>query len=299
MLLNFGYQGIMSAIDALLSRRDVVIYDANSHACIVDGVRLHSGKRFAFKHNDIASLDKYLDFATKIVGDTGGGILVITEGVFGMQGDQGKLKEIIALREKYSFRFLVDDAHGFGTMGDTGAGTGEQQGVQEGIDIYFSTFAKSMGSLGAFLSGDKDIIKFLKYNIRSQIFAKSLPHIVVMGALARLRMIKSDRSLIENLWSNVNKLQKGLRAGGFNLGNTNTCVTPVFLNGSVTEAMNLVRDLRENFGIFCSIVVYPVIPKGMILLRLIPTADHTDQDIKETISAFTAISEKLASGAYA
>ncbi|WP_235296339.1 aminotransferase class I/II-fold pyridoxal phosphate-dependent enzyme [Portibacter marinus] len=299
LLLNFGYQGIMSAIDALLTRRDVVIYDANCHACIVDGVRLHTGKRFAYKHNDIESLEKYLKFAEKIVDDTGGGILVITEGVFGMQGDQGKLKEVIDLRSRFSFRLLVDDAHGFGTLGETGVGAGEAQGVQDEIDLYFSTFAKSMGSIGAFISGEKDIVKYLKYNVRSQIFAKSLPHVVVRGALKRLELIRKDRTLIDKLWYNVRNLQDGLRSAGFNLGNTNSCVTPVMLSGSVNEAMNLVKHLRESFGIFCSIVVYPVIPKGMILLRLIPTANHTDKDIEETINAFSSVNSKLTSGGYA
>ncbi len=298
VLMNFGYMGIMSAIDCLLSRRDVVIYDANSHACIVDGVRLHSGKRFAFTHNDMVSLEKYLGFATTLCEKSGGGILVISEGVFGMQGDQGKLQEIIELKKKYQFRFLVDDAHGFGTLGETGAGAGEFQNVQQDIDLYFSTFAKSMGSIGAFMAGDEDIIKFLKYNMRSQIFAKSLPHIVVKGALKRLDLMRRDNTLIKKLWNNVNLLQKGLKDKGFNLGDTNSCVTPVFLNGSVEEAMHLVHDLRENFSIFCSIVVYPVIPQGMILLRLIPTADHTVEDIEITINAFSAISSKLNSGAY-
>ncbi len=298
VLVNFGYQGIMSAIDCLLTRRDVVVYDAGCHACIVDGVRMHSGKRFVFQHNDIASCEKQLQTAVKVAEENGGGVLVISEGVFGMRGDQGKLREIVALKEKYSFRLMVDDAHGFGTLGKTGAGAGEEQGIQDEIDVYFATFAKSMGSVGAFLAGDKDMVQFLKYNMRSQIFAKSLMMPVVQSALVRLRMLKTMPELKDKLWSNVNKLQSGLKAAGFDIGNTNSCVTPVYMKGSVEEAMKLVYDLRENHRIFCSIVVYPVIPKGMILLRLIPTSVHTDQDIAETIEAFKAILVKLENNAY-
>lgn len=298
VLVNFGYQGIMSAIDCLLSRRDVVVYDAGCHACIVDGVRMHSGKRFVFQHNDIASCEKQLQAATKVAEETGGGILVISEGVFGMRGDQGKLREIVALKDKYSFRLMVDDAHGFGTLGKTGAGAGEEQGIQDEIDVYFATFAKSMGSVGAFLAGDKDMVQYLKYNMRSQIFAKSLMMPVVESALLRLKMLKTMPELKDKLWSNVNKLQSGLKEAGFDIGNTNSCVTPVYMKGSVEEAMKLVYDLRENHRIFCSIVVYPVVPKGVILLRLIPTTVHTDQDIAETIEAFKAILIKLENNTY-
>lgn len=298
-LLNFGYQGMLSIIDALLSPKDVVIYDSDSHACIVDGVRLHLGKRFTYQHNDAKSLEKMLERAQKITEKTNGGILVISEGVFGMRGEQGNLKEIVALKKKYNFRLLVDDAHGFGTLGETGAGAGEEQGVQDKIDIYFSTFAKSMASLGAFVAGEKNVIEYLQYNMRSQIFAKSLPMALVIGALKRLEMLQNQPELKQKLWENTNKLQSGLKAAGFNLGNTNTCVSPVFLEGSTVEGTLLVKDLRENYGIFTSIVVYPVIPKGMILLRLIPTAAHTDKDIEETIQAFTSIRDKLASGKYA
>ena len=298
VLLNFGYQGIMSAIDCLLTRRDVVVYDAESHACIVDGLRMHLGKRFAYNHNDIDNLRKHLINATKIANENNGGILVISEGVFGMQGDQGKLKEIAALKKEFNFRFLVDDAHGFGTLGKTGAGAGEEQHVQDAIDVYFATFAKSMASIGAFIAGNRDIVQYLRYNMRSQIFAKSLPMPLVIGNLKRLELLITRPELKNNLWKNVKLLQDGLRNAGFNLGSTNSCVTPVFLQGSVYEAMNLVSDLRENYGIFCSIVVYPVIPKGMILLRLIPTASHTERDIQETLSAFISIKEKLAAGFY-
>ncbi|MBN9283657.1 MULTISPECIES: pyridoxal phosphate-dependent aminotransferase family protein [Flavobacterium] len=297
-LLNFGYQGMVSIIDALVTKNDVIVYDVDSHACIIDGVRLHMGKRFTYKHNDVESLEKNLGRATKMATENGGGILVITEGVFGMRGQQGKLKEIIALKEKYNFRLLVDDAHGFGTLGKTGAGAGEEQGCQDGIDVYFSTFAKSMASIGAFVAADKDIIDYLKYNLRSQMFAKSLPMIMTIGALKRLEMLRSMPELKAKLWENVDALQNGLKSRGFNIGDTNTCVTPVYLEGSIPEAMVMVNDLRENYGIFLSIVVYPVIPKGIILLRMIPTASHTLTDIDETLAAFEAIREKLVNGTY-
>jgi glycine C-acetyltransferase len=297
-LLNFGYQGMVSTIDALVSKNDIIVYDMDSHACIIDGVRLHMGKRFTYKHNDIESIEKNLDRATKMAETTGGGILLITEGVFGMRGQQGKLKEIVALKEKYNFRLLVDDAHGFGTLGKTGAGAGEEQECQDGIDVYFSTFAKSMASIGAFIAADKDIIDFLKYNLRSQMFAKSLPMLLVKGALKRLELLKTTPELRSKLWENVDALQNGLKDRGFNIGDTNTCVTPVYLEGSVPEAMVMVNDLRETYGIFLSIVIYPVIPKGIILLRMIPTAAHTIQDINETLSAYEAIREKLENGTY-
>ena len=297
-VLNFGYQGIMSTIDSLVSKNDVIVYDIDSHACIIDGVRLHMGKRFTYQHNDIASLEKNLSRATKIVENTGGGILVISEGVFGMRGEQGKLKEIVNLKKKFKFRFLVDDAHGFGTLGKTGSGAGEEQGVQDEIDVYFATFAKSIASTGAFIAGEKDIIDFLKYNMRSQVFAKSLQMQLVEGVLKRLELIKTNPEIKEKLLANVNKLQNGLKERGFDIGNTQSCVTPVYLKGTVLEAMVLVRDLRENHKIFCSIVVYPVIPKGLILLRLIPTASHNFEDIEETLNAFSAIRDKLFSGIY-
>ncbi|OWR14171.1 aminotransferase class I/II-fold pyridoxal phosphate-dependent enzyme [Chryseobacterium sp. VAUSW3] len=297
-LLNFGYQGMVSTIDALVGRHDVIVYDADSHACIVDGVRLHMGKSFTYKHNDIASLEKNLARATKVAEEQGGGILVITEGVFGMRGMQGKLKEICELKSKFNFRLLVDDAHGFGTLGKTGAGAGEEQGCQDQIDVYFSTFAKSMAGFGAFIAGDADIIRILKYNLRSQVFAKSLTMPMVIGGLKRLELLRSRPEIKAKLWENVNKLQNGLIARGFNIGGTDTCVTPVMMEGSTVEATLLVKDLRENYGIFTSVVIYPVIPKGMILLRLIPTASHTDAEINETLDAFDAIHDKLTSGFY-
>jgi len=297
-LLNFGYQGMVSTIDALVSKNDIIVYDVDSHACIIDGVRLHMGKRFTYKHNDVVSLEKNLDRATKMAEQTGGGILVISEGVFGMRGEQGILKEIVALKSKYNFRFLVDDAHGFGTLGKTGAGAGEEQGVQDDIDVYFATFAKSMAGTGAFIAADKEIIDYLKYNLRSQMFAKSLQMQLVVGALKRLEMLKTKPELKNNLWKIVNALQSGLKERGFDIGTTQSCVTPVFLKGSIPEAMALVRDLRENYGIFCSIVVYPVVPKGIILLRMIPTATHTLQDVEETLNAFSAIRDRLLNGTY-
>ena len=297
-VLNFGYQGILSTVETLVSKNDVIVYDIDSHACIVDGVRLHVGKRFTFQHNDIESLEKNLKRAEKIIEKTGGGILVISEGVFGMRGEQGKLKEIVDLKKKYDFRLLVDDAHGFGTLGSTGAGAGEEQGVQDEIDVYFATFAKSMASTGAFIAGSHDVIKFLKYNMRSQMFAKSLQMQLVVGARKRLHLLKTKPELRKKLWSNVNLLQNGLKERGFDIGTTKSCVTPVFLKGDVPEAMVLVKDLREKFNIFCSIVVYPVIPKGLILLRLIPTTTHTKDDIEQTLNAFESIREKLQNGTY-
>ena len=297
-LLNFGYQGILSTIDTLVGKDDVIVYDVDAHACIVDGVRLHIGKRFTYKHNDVSSLEKNLQRATKLADQTGGGILVISEGVFGMRGEQGRLKEIVALKKKYNFRFLVDDAHGFGTLGESGKGAGNEQGVQDQIDVYFATFAKSMASTGAFVAGDKEIVDYLKYNMRSQMFAKSLQMQLVKGALKRLDMFRTRPEFKIKLWENVNALQNGLKESGFDIGTTQSCVTPVYLKGSIPEAMALVKDLRENFGIFCSIVVYPVIPKGLILLRLIPTATHTIEDIKITLKAFSRIREKLENGTY-
>jgi glycine C-acetyltransferase len=297
-LLNFGYQGMVSTIDALVSKNDIIVYDVDAHACIIDGVRLHMGKRFTFKHNDIESLEKNLERATKMAEQTGGGILVISEGVFGMRGEQGKLQEIVALKQKFKFRLFVDDAHGFGTLGKTGAGAGEEQGVQDDIDVYFATFAKSMASTGAFIAADQEIIDYLKYNLRSQMFAKSLQMQLVVGALKRLDMLRTMPELKQNLWTIVTALQSGLKERGFDIGTTKSCVTPVYLEGSIPEAMALVKDLRENYGIFCSIVVYPVIPKGLILLRMIPTATHTLVDVEETLNAFSAIRERLENGTY-
>ncbi|MGB9747986.1 MAG: aminotransferase class I/II-fold pyridoxal phosphate-dependent enzyme [Bacteroidales bacterium] len=297
-LLNFGYQGMVSIIDTLLNRNDVVVYDSESHACILDGLRLHIGKRFVYAHNDMESLRKQLEHATHVAETTGGGILVITEGVFGMAGDLGKLDEIAALKKDFRFRILVDDAHGFGTMGKRGAGTGEHFGVQDQIDLYFATFAKAMAGIGGFIAGERDVIDYLQYNMRSQIFAKSLPMPMVEGALKRLELLQTRPELKDNLWKIVRALQDGLRAKGFNLGNTNSPVTPVFLSGSVPEATNIIFDLRENYGIFCSIVVYPVVPKGVIMIRIIPTAVHTLEDVQYTIKAFSEIAEKLKQGKY-
>lgn len=298
ILLNYGYQGVLSAIDALVDRHDVIVYDAESHACIIDGVRLHMGKRFVYNHNNIESLEQQLRRATKVVEATGGAILVITEGVFGMTGSQGKLKEIVELKSKFNFRLFVDDAHGFGTMGKTGAGTAEEQDCTDGVDIYFSTFAKSMAGIGAFIASEPHVIKFLRYNMRSQIYAKALPMPLVVGSIKRLEMIRTQPELKDKLWTITNALQNGLKDAGFNIGITTTPVTPVVLNGTIPEATHLTLDLRENFNIFCSIVVYPVVPKGMIILRLIPTAVHSLEDVQETIDAFKSIKNKLDSGEY-
>jgi len=299
VLLNYGYQGMVSLIDVLCSRHDVIVYDAESHACIIDGLRLHPGHRYVFKHNDVEDCEKQLQRATALINKQGaGGILVITEGVFGMAGDQGKLKEIASLKDKYDFRLLVDDAHGFGTLGKTGAGAGEEQGCQEKIDLYFSTFAKSMASIGAFVAGNADIIDYIRYNVRSQIFAKSLPMPLVVGNLKRLELLRNHPEFKEKLWSNAMKLQNGLKEKGFDIGNTNTPVTPVYMKGGVEEASTMVMDLRENYGVFASIVVYPVIPKGHIIYRLIPSAAHTDEDIEITLRAFEETKKKLDEGEY-
>lgn len=297
-LLNFGYQGCQSAIEALVNRHDVIVYDSESHACMVDGVRLHQGKRFVFQHNDMESFVKQLDRARKITEQTGGGILVVTEGVFGMAGDQGKLKEICEYKEEYQFRLFVDDAHGFGTVGNEGRGAGDAQGVHDQIDVYFGTFAKAMATIGAFVAGDEDVIEFLRYNMRSQTFAKSLPMPIVVGARKRLQMLRDSSEHKDNLWKIATSLQEGLKDAGFDIGDTNSCVTPVFLKGGLGEATNLTVDLRENHGIFCSIVVYPVVPKETIMLRLIPTAVHTTEDVEYTIKTFSSVKAKLEAGEY-
>ena len=298
ILCNFGYQAMVSAIDCLVDRRDVIVYDAESHACILDGVRLHMGKRYVFKHNDVEDCAKQLERASKLVEETGGGILVITEGVFGMRGDQGRLKEIVDLKKKFNFRLFVDDAHGIGTLGATGGGTGQEQGCQDGIDVYFGTFAKSFALIGGFISSDEQVVEYLRYNMRSQIFAKALPLPLVYGALKRLELMRMQPELKDNLWKITNALQKGLVDAGFEIGETDSCVTPVYMNGSIPEATNLIFDLRENYNIFCSMVVYPVVPKGMIILRLIPTAVHTLEDVNYTIECFSKIVGKLKAGEY-
>jgi glycine C-acetyltransferase len=301
LLLNFGYMGISSIIDALVDRKDVIVYDTEAHACIIDGVRLHMGKRFVYAHNDMESLDKQLNRAEKLTRESGGGVLVITEGVFGMSGNVGNLRGIVKLKEKYSFRLLVDDAHGFGTMGKTGSGVPEEMGVQEQVDLYFSTFAKSMASIGAFVAGEKKVIEYLRYNIRSQLFAKSLPLPIVIGNLKRLELLRNHPELKDQLWTIVRALQGGLKEKGFNIGSTQAPVTPVYMSGGkggIKEAGNLIHDVRENYNIFCSVVTFPMVPKGVILLRIIPTAAHSLEDVRRTISAFEAVSDKLKSGEY-
>jgi glycine C-acetyltransferase len=298
MLLNFGYQGIMSCIDALVNRRDIIVYDKECHACIVDGIRLHLGYSYSYKHNDVEDCEKQLKRAAAAAEKSGGGILLITEGVFGMSGNQGRLKEITALKKKYSFRILIDDAHGFGSMGPTGGGADEEQGCQSEVDLYFSTFVKSMGSIGAFIAGPTNVLRYLRYNVRSQIFAKSLPMMIVEGMIKRMDMLKTMPELREKLWHNVNKLQNGLRQRGFDIGTTNSPVTPVIMKGDLPEATGMLMDLRENYNIFCSVVVYPVIPRGQIIFRLIPTATHTDEDTETTLIAFEETKKKLDDGAY-
>jgi len=298
-LLNFGYQGCMSAIEALVGRNDVIVYDSESHACMIDGVRLHQGRRFVFQHNDMESFEKMLKLAKKLTDKTGGGILVLTEGVFGMAGDQGKLKEIVSFKKEYGFRLVVDDAHGFGSIGEMGRGTGDFQGVQKDIDVYFGTFAKAMATVGAFVASESHVIEFLRYNMRSQTFAKSLPMPIVIGALKRLEMIRTKPELQENLWNIARALQNGLKEAGFDIGRTNSVVTPVFLKGSLGEATNVTLALREVYGVFCSIVVYPVVPKDVIMLRLIPTTVHTLEDVRYTIECFSKVREKLEAGEYA
>ncbi len=298
ILCNFGYQAVVSAIDCLVDRHDVIVYDAESHACILDGVRLHMGKRFVFKHNDLEDCEKQLQRATKLAAETGGAILVITEGVFGMRGDQGIVKEIVDLKQKYNFRLFVDDAHGIGTLGATGGGTGEEQGCQDGIDIYFGTFAKSFALIGGFISSDEQVVEYLRYNMRSQIFAKAMPMPLVVGLLKRLELMRNHPEYKAKLWEITRALQSGLTEAGFEIGPTNSCVTPVYLNGSIPESTNLIYDLRENYNVFCSMVVYPVVPKGMIILRLIPTATHTLEDVRYTIECFSKIVGKLKAGEY-
>ena len=298
-LLNYGYQGMVSIIDSLVGRNDVIVYDSESHACILDGMRLHIGKRFVFPHNNMENFEKQLQKAVKLASKQNGGVLVITEGVFGMSGDLGKLDQIAKFKKKYPFRLLVDDAHGFGTMGKTGAGVGEHMGVQDDVDVYFGTFAKAMAGIGGFVAGREMVINYLQYNMRSQVFAKSLPMPMVIGALKRLELLKTEHELREKLWTVVNALQSGLKEKGFNIGNTASPVTPVFLSGSVPEGTNIALDMRENYGIFCSLVSYPVVPKGVLLIRLIPTAVHTLEDVDFTISAFAEVSEKLKAGKYA
>jgi len=297
-LMNFGYQGMVSIIDVLTTRRDVIVYDSEAHACILDGLRLSLAKRFVYQHNDMDSFRKQMQHALPVAEQNGGGILVITEGVFGMAGDIGKLDEIVEMKKEFPFRLLVDDAHGFGTMGKTGAGVAEYLNCTDGVDVYFGTFAKSMAGIGGFVASEKAIIDHLRYNMRSQIFAKSLPMPMVIGGLKRLELLRNQHELREKLWVIVDALQKGLKEKGFNIGKTESPVTPVYFEGGPDEGTNVVVDLRENYGIFCSIVTYPVVPKGVLMLRLIPTAVHTLEDVERTINVFSEVKEKLAQGYY-
>lgn len=297
-LFNFGYQGMISTIDALVTRHDIIVYDSEAHACIMDGVRLHMGQRIVYPHNNIEKCEKALERATKLTQETGGGILLITEGVYGMTGGLGILDKIVALKKKYNFRILIDDAHGFGVMGPNGRGTSEHFNVMDGIDLYFGAFAKSMAAIGGFVAGDRDIINYLRYNLRSQIYAKSLPMAFVEGCLKRLELIRNGHALREKLWTITRALQNGLRERGFDIGVAEACVTPVFLKGNIAEATNILIDLRENYNIFCSVVVYPVVPKGVIMYRLIPTAMHELEHVEYTLNAFAEIKKKLEAGEY-
>ncbi|HCT94469.1 MAG: 8-amino-7-oxononanoate synthase [Bacteroidetes bacterium GWE2_39_28] len=297
-LFNFGYQGMVSTIDALVNRHDIIVYDSEAHACIMDGVRLHMGQRIVYPHNDIEKCEKALARATKIVSETGGGILLITEGVYGMTGDLGILDKIVELKKKYEFRILIDDAHGFGVMGENGRGTSEHYGVMDEIDLYFGAFAKAMAGIGGFVAGPEYLINYLRYNLRSQIYAKSLPLAMVEGCLKRLDMIRTMPELREKLWLITRTMQKGLRDRGFNIGKAEACVTPVFLEGNVPEATNILIDLRTNYKIFCSAVIYPVVPKGVIMFRLIPTSMHSLEDVEYTLNAFGEIQKKLKDGVY-
>jgi glycine C-acetyltransferase len=288
LLLNYGYQGIMSVIHCLVDRNDFLIYDELSHACIVDGKQLAMGETSVYKHNDIDSLEKQLKRATAKL-KPNSSILVVTEGVFGMTGDLGKLKEIIALKEKYPFRLLVDDAHGFGTLGDDGSGTGTHLGCQDGVDIYFGTFAKSVALIGAFVATEPRVREFLKANARSQIFAKSLPLPIVATARERIKLIRQNPQWREKLWENTLKLRNGLKDIGYNVLPSESPVTPVLTEGSTELCTTIMRELREEHGVFVSGVAYPVVPKGMVLIRLIPMATHTDKHIEKTLNAFEAI----------
>ena len=297
-LLNFGYQGCFSIIQSLTDRRDVIVYDQLSHACIMDGMSASMAKRFVFAHNDMEQLENRLQKAKRITDKTGGGILIVTEGVFGMKGDLGKLDDIAVLKEKYNARLFVDDAHGFGVMGATGIGTGEHFGVQDKIDVLFNTFAKSMAGFGAFVCGTEKVVNYLKYNMRSQIYAKSLCMPMTVGAIKRLEMLRTMPELREKLWNIVNRLQNGLRDRGFDIGVTQSPVTPVVLKSDEKEAIGIVADMRINHKIFCSPVVYPVIERGYIMLRLIPTAAHSEEDVDYTLKAFEAVRANIEAGVY-
>lgn len=297
---NFGYQGIVSTIDSLVNRHDVIVYDAEAHACLLDGIRLHIGKKFKFRHNDIADCERILANASAIASENGGGVLLITEGVFGMTGALGILDQIVALKQKYHFRFLIDDAHGFGVMGPHGRGTSEHFGVMDGVDLYIGAYAKSMATIGGFVASDKDIITYLRYNMRSQMYAKSLPMPIVEGCLKRLELIRGEEGDARRaqLWRVTRRLQQGFRDIGYEIGPAEACVTPVYLSCGINQASNIAVDLRENYHIFCSIVTYPVIPPGMLIFRIIPTAAHTLEDVDRTLEAFRDIKQRLAQGDY-
>lgn len=299
-LFNFGYQGIVSTIDALVNRHDVIVYDAEDHACLLDGIRLHAGSKYKFRHNDIKDCERVLARACAEAESKGGGVLLITEGVFGMTGALGILDRIVALKSKYSFRMMIDDAHGFGVMGPHGRGTSEHFDVMDGVDIYIGAYAKSMAIIGGFVAADKAIIDYLRYNMRSQIYAKSLPMPIVEGCLKRLEIIDSPEGdmLREQLWKVTRRLQEGFREMGFEIGPAEACVTPVHVEAGVNQASNIAVALREEYHIFCSVVIYPVIPPGMVIFRIIPTAAHSMDDVERTLAAFRDIKERLDRGEF-
>ncbi len=299
-LFNFGYQGIVSTIDALVNRHDVIVYDAEDHACLLDGIRLHAGSKYKFRHNDIKDCERVLARACAEAESKGGGVLLITEGVFGMTGALGILDRIVALKSKYSFRMMIDDAHGFGVMGPHGRGTSEHFDVMDGVDIYIGAYAKSMAIIGGFVAADKAIIDYLRYNMRSQIYAKSLPMPIVEGCLKRLEIIDSPEGdmLRERLWKVTRRLQEGFREMGFEIGPAEACVTPVHVEAGVNQASNIAVALREEYHIFCSVVIYPVIPPGMVIFRIIPTAAHSMDDVERTLAAFRDIKERLDRGEF-
>lgn len=299
-LFNFGYQGIVSTIDALSSRHDVLVYDAESHACLLDGIRLHVGEKYKFRHNDIVDCERVLARACAKAEENGGGVLLITEGVFGMTGALGIIDQIAALKKKYNFRILIDDAHGFGLLGKGGRGTSEHLNCMDEVDIYIAAFAKSMASIGGFVAAPSYIIKYLRTNMRSQMYAKSMPMALVEGNLKRMEIIDSPEGdeQRKKCWEITRAIQEGFVKEGFNIGEAQACVTPVHIAGGLAQATKMAKDLRENYRVFCSMVIYPVIPKGMVIFRIVSTAAHTMEDVEYTLNAFKEIKAKLDAGMY-
>ncbi|MCH9633796.1 MAG: 8-amino-7-oxononanoate synthase/2-amino-3-ketobutyrate coenzyme A ligase [Chlamydiae bacterium] len=294
LLFNYGYLGVLGVITSIMGPRDTVIIDHDSHACIVDGAKLATTRRNqfrVFRHNDMDHLEKILKSINQ---DRKGGILIVTDGIYGMTGEVAPLKEICALKEKYNARLLVDDAHGIGIMGATGRGTGEHLGVQDKIDLYFSTFAKCFAGIGGFVAGDKEIIEHITWNARPVIFAKNLPLIYSDSLSATLDVIEREPERREKLWEIATYMQRRFKEEGFDIGNTTSPITPVFLSISGLEAIkDAIHILREEFHIFASGVMYPVVPRGVFLLRLVPSCRHTFDDVNKTIEAFIQIKERI------